>query len=70
MLDDRDADSLSDAYWHVKKALTLIESIVTDDDKLNDPYDRLETASFEMGELLDAYEEDRTKDWDTPLGDY
>ena len=70
MLDDTDAKALAEALEHAKKCIALIESIVTDDDKLNDTYDRLEAAEFEMGEMLDAYEYERTKNWDTPLGDY
>lgn len=70
MLDETDAKTLEDALEHAKKCITLIESIVTDDDKLNDTYDRLEAAAHEMETLLDAYEDERTKHWDTPLGDY
>lgn len=70
MLDETDAKTLSEALEYAQKCIALIESIVTDDDKLNDTYDRLEAAEFEMGKMLEAYEQERTKDWDTPLGDY
>ena len=70
MLDETDAKTLAEAQELAKKCIALIESIVTDDDKLNDTYDWLEAAEFEMGKMLEDYEYEQTKNWDTPLGDY
>lgn len=70
MLDEIDAKALTEALEHATKCIALIESIVTDDDKLNDTYDRLELAEFEMWKMLQEYNEWQTKDWDTTAGDY
>lgn len=70
MLDETDANRLTEAYWLVNKALLRIESITTDDDVLGDTYEQLENASFELFKMLEAYEQEQTKDWDTPIGDY
>lgn len=70
MLDETDAKALAEAQELAKRCIALIESIVTDDDKLNDTYDWLEAAEFEMGKMLEDYEQEQTKDWDTTAGDY
>lgn len=70
MLDEIDAKTLAEALEHATKCTALIESIVTDDEKLNDTYDRLELAEFEMWKMLQEYNDDKTKDWDTTAGDY
>lgn len=70
MIDAQDADTLFQALKDVTAAMQSIEKIVTDDDKLDDAYDHLEQAEYDMAKMLEDFEEDRTKDWDTPLGDY
>lgn len=70
MIDDKDADTLNEAYWQVMKTLKLLESITTDDDALAEPYEHLEEAMYRMAAMLEAYDEEQKKHWDTPLGDY
>ena len=69
MLDAQDADTLFEALNDVMAAMQRIEKIVTDDDALDDAHDHLDQAKYDMAKMLEEFEDDRTKDWDTPLGD-